>query len=341
MRHRITATAAARSASLLMVLAWTLTACGQGASAQGDAVPADSAADPAPEGYPLTVENCGNDVHFDAPPERVTLLESAPVTILEGIGVFDRVQSRAGFFPLDYYDDELAQRVQDIEAFSDDVDASGHLMISQELVVAQSPDLVLGLPDGLTREGLAEAGAATLTQELYCRDRSEEASFEDLYAEVERFGTIFDRQEAAAELTAELAERVAEVEERTLGEQRTAAILYPTVGGGPVYTYGTSSMAQPQLEAAGFDNVFADSDERVFEVQTEELIDRDPDVLVILYQGQQKDAEDALLQRAGIEGVSALAEERVHYQLFNFTEPASPLVVDGLEQIAEHFSQAE
>ena len=30
-------------------------------------------------------------------------------------------------------------------------------------------------------------------------------------------------------------------------------MLYPTVGGGPLYAYGTSSMAHPQLEAAGFE----------------------------------------------------------------------------------------
>ena len=267
----------------------------------------------------------------------MTLLESAPVTILDGIGVFDRVQSRSGFFPLEYYDDELARKVQGVEAFSEDMDASGHLMISQEEVVAQGPDLVLGLPDGVTRAGLADAGGAVVTQELYCEERGGEASFDDVYAEIDRYGEIFDRDQEAEGLNDELSDRVAAVEEQTRDENRSAAVLYPSVGGGPLYTYGTASMAHPQLEAAGLENVFADMDERVFEVQTEELIDRDPDVLVVLHQGEEQDAEDALLQRSGIEGVAAVSEGEVQYQLFNFTEPASPLAVDGLERIAEHF----
>lgn len=326
-----TATAVARLMCLSAVTALVVTACGDGGTAEREG------GHSSPEGYPVTIENCGHEVVFEAPPERVTLLESAPVTILDGIGVFDRVQSRAGSFPLEYYDDELAQKIQGVEAFSEDMDASGHLMISQEEVVAQGPDLVLGLPDGVTRAGLADAGSAALTQELYCEGRGGETSFDDVYAEIARYGEIFDRDQEAEGLSSELSDRVAAVEEQTRGENRSAAVLYPSAGGGPLYTYGTASMAHPQLEAAGFENVFADTDERVFEVQTEELIDRDPDVLVVLHQGEEQDAEDALSQRSGIEGVTAVSEGDVRYQLFNFTEPASPLVVDGLERIAEHF----
>lgn len=328
-----TATAAAcRLTCFSAVAVMVMTACGDGGAVEHEGG-ADSR-----EGYPLTVENCGHTVTFEAPPERVTLLESAPVTILDGIGVFDRVQSRAGLFPLEYYDGELAQRVQGVEVFSEDVDASGHLMISQEVVVAQAPDLVLGLPDGVTRAGLADVGGAVLTQELYCEGRGGEASFADVYAEISRYGEIFDRNQEAEALNTELSDRVAAVEEQTRDEDRSAAVLYPSVGGGPLYAYGTASMAHPQLESAGFVNVFSDIDKRVFEVQTEELIDRDPDVIIVLYQGEGQDAKDAILQRSGIEVVSAVSEGNVQYQLFNFTEPASPLAVDGLEHIAEYFS---
>lgn len=327
-----TATAAARLTCLSVVAVLVTTACGDGGTVEGEGGRSS------PEGYPITIDNCGHEVVFEAPPERVVLLESAPVTILDGIGVFERVQSRAGFFPLEYYDGELAQKVQGVEAFSEDMDASGHLMISQEEVVAQGPDLVLGLPDGVTRAGLADAGSAVLTQELYCEGNGQESSFDDVHAEVDRYGEIFDRGQEAEGLSNELSDRVAAVEEQTREEDRTAAVLYPSAGGGPLYTYGTASMAHPQLEAAGFENVFADMDERVFEVQTEELIDRDPDVLVVLHQGGEEEAQEALLQRSGIESVAAVSEGDIRYQLFNFTEPASPLVVDGLEHIADHFS---
>src|SRR5699024_12660579 len=64
----------------------------------------------------------------------------------------------------------------------------------------------------------------------------------------------------------------------------TAAVLYPSVGGGPLYTYGAGSMVTAQLEALDIENVFAGTPDRVFEISAEPLLDADPDVLVVLHQ---------------------------------------------------------
>ena len=71
-------------------------ACGssEGSTADGDSDGGGSA-----EGFPLELANCEATLTFDAPPERIVLLESAPVTTLDGVGVLDRVVSRAGAFP--------------------------------------------------------------------------------------------------------------------------------------------------------------------------------------------------------------------------------------------------
>ncbi|WP_035769758.1 ABC transporter substrate-binding protein [Arthrobacter castelli] len=295
-------------------------------------------------GFPVIVENCGTEVTFEAPPERVMLLESAPVTILDGIGVFDRVVARAGSFPPGYYDAGLSQAVESVPSVSDELNASGHLMISQEAVIGQTPDLVLGLPEGFSRQSLSAAGINVLTQELYCpggADGADEATFATLYDEIRRYGVVFDRRGAAAGLIKDLKSRVEAVKQRTAdGKDLTAAVLYPTVGGGPLYAYGSASMAQPQLEAAGLANVFADSDERVFEVQAEQLIAADPDVLILLYQGREQGTKRAVTSLPGAQTIDAVAEDRIMTQLFNFTEPASPLTVKGLEMIAEQLDRS-
>lgn len=286
--------------------------------------------------YPVTVPNCGTDVVFEREPERVVLLESAPVTTLEGLGVLDRVVSRAGSFAPEYYSDELNTQISDIPALSEDIDASGHLMLSQEVVIAEEPDLVLGLPDGMTREGLADAGANVLIQEVYCSQ--EETTFETLYDQIDVFGTVFNRSAEAAELIDSLQQRVTAVTDSTAdAPERTAAVLYPSIGGGPLYTYGTASMAHPQLEAAGFTNVFADAPDRVFEVSIEELIDRDPEVLILLGQGDLSGLVDEITALPGSDSLRALADDQVLVQPFNFTEPPSPLAVEGLERIVERF----
>lgn len=315
------------------VLLTSLAACGSTGT--------DSAADGA---YPVTVENCGVDVVFEQQPERVVLLETAPVTILDGLGVMDSVVSLAGVFDPAYYSDDLNAKIDEIPTLSDDIDASGHLMLSQEVVIAEQPDLVLGLPDGVTREGLDSAGANTIIQDIYCPEGPEEATtFDTLYGQVDEYGQIFGKQTEADELNASLKERVKKVTDQTAdGPERTAAVLYPTVGGGPLYTYGNTSMAQPQLDAAGFTNVFEEQDERVFEVSIEELIDRDPDVLVLLGQGEELDELEVEVERLpGSDSLTALEDGNVLAQQFNFTEPPSPLAVDGLERIVDEFGTGE
>ncbi|MFT2817344.1 ABC transporter substrate-binding protein [Leifsonia sp. A12D58] len=315
---------------------------GGSAEAEGEGLGEESGASVDANGntvYPLTVQNCDVDVTFDAAPERVILLESAPVTILHGLGVLDVVTLRAGLFPPAYYDDETNTAIEAIPSLGKDVDASGHLQISQEVVIAEQPELVLGLPDGITREGLADVGVSALIQPVYCPAGVGKTSFDSLYDQIESYGLIFDRNAEAAEMIESLQARVTDAKAAVdPSEGRTAAVLYPTIGGGTGYAYGNTSMSQPQLDAAGFTNVFADVDERVFEVSLEELIARDPDVLVLLYgDGDPADIKAAVTALPGADSLRAVANDDILVQRFNFTEPPTPLSVTGLETIIDRF----
>lgn len=324
----------AKRRGIQMVLVTASVALLAGCSAGANSSQSDAA-----QGYyPITIDNCGEEVVFNETPKRVMLLESAPVTGLAGIGVLDDVISKAGSFPDGYYAPELAQKVDAIPVLSDKIDASGHLMLSQEVVISQEPDLVFGLPNGITRAGLKDAGANVLVQNLYCHDKAQRASFDTLYDELALYGKVFNKNDEAKQLVDSLKKRVEAAEEKTKEQpKRRAAVLYPSVGGGPLYAYGAGSMANPQLEAAGFENVFEDVPDRVFEVGTEDLISRDPEVLILLYQGEKGQIEQEVLGLPGVDTVSAVKNGQVMTQLFNFTEPASPLTIDGLERIVDHF----
>lgn len=290
------------------------------------------------DGFPLTLTDCDAEVVLDAVPERVVLLDSAPVTTLDGLGVLERVVARAGSFPGGYYDADLSDRLGTIPMLSEDIDTTGHLQISREVVIAQRPDLVLGLPDGVTRGGLRAAGAEVLMPRSYCGGLEERASFAMLFEEITTFGAVFDRATEADALVTALQERIDAARDLPHGT-RTAAVLYASAGGGPVYAYGAPSMGTAQLDALGIENVFAGTAQRVFEVGTEPLLAADPDVLVVLHEGTVP--EEELLGSSRLESLRAVRENAVLPLLFNFTEPASPLIVDGLERIGDWLTQRE
>ena len=316
-------------ATAALVLA-TTTACG--ADAAGEEATAD--------GFPLTLENCGAEVTVDAPPERVVMLKSSAVPYLHALGVMDQVVARAGDYPADYYDAETQAELDDIPLLTDEMDTSGHLQISKEVVIAEEPDLVLGEVDNLSRDTLDAVDIDLLEEPAMCPEGVDDPGFDDVYSQLEAYGKVFDREDEAAKAVADLRKRVTELEKQKVGEGRTAAVLYPTVGGGVTYAYGTRSMAHPQLEAAGFEDVFADVDERVFEVSTEDLLKRDPDVIILLHNsGDPKQVEESITQLAGAEDLTAVRNGDVMAQLFNFTEPPSALSVDGLERIIDRFGR--
>ncbi|MEO9324248.1 ABC transporter substrate-binding protein [Nocardioides sp. C4-1] len=318
-------------AGALLVLAALLAACGDDAGAEPTSV---SEGD-----YPLTVQNCGADVTIERAPERTVLLTSSPVPFLHALGVMDRVVSRAGAYPAEYYDDETLAEIEDVDLLTDQLDSSGHLQISKEVVIGQEPDVVLGQVDNLSRESLEAVGIPQLVEPALCEEGIDDPGFDDVYAQMEFYGRVYGRPDQAADAVAELKERTAAAEALADTSGRTAAVLYPTVGGGVTYAYGNQSMADPQLEAAGFENVFGDVDERVFEVSLEELLGRDPDVLVLLHSdGDPADVEQALEDLPGADRLTAVTNGDVMTQLFNFTEPPTPLSVDGLERIVERFA---
>jgi iron complex transport system substrate-binding protein len=288
----------------------------------------------------VTVSNCGTDVTVTSPPERVVLLKSGAVPYLSALGVMDRVTARAGAYPSEYYDEQTLAALDEVPLLTDEMDTSGHLQISKEVVIAEEPDLVLGEVDNLSRSTLDAVDVPLIEEPALCASGADtDPSFDDVSDQLAVYGEVFDRQEEAAGAAAALEDRVAAVRERVEGAPtRTAAVLYPTVGGGTTYAYGSASMAQPQLEAAGLENVFGDTDERVFEVTLEELLGRDPDVLVLLHSdGDPAAVQAALEDLPGAEELTAVREGQVMTQLFNFTEPATPLAVDGLERIVDRF----
>lgn len=284
--------------------------------------------------YPVTITNCGTAVKFDAEPERVVLLKSAAVPFLHDLGVLDRVTARAGAYPKAYYDASTQQELDKIPLLTDKTDASGHLQISKETVIAQKPDLVLGQVDNLSRETLSAVDIPLIEEPALCETTRTKPTFDDIYRQMENYGKVFDKPSEATAAVAALKKRVTTAPQ----SGRTAAVLYPTVGGGTTYAYGTLSMADPQLKAAGFTNVFGNVDERVFEVTREELLGRNPDVLILLYSdGDPAAVEKAVTGLPGANQLKAVKNGNVMTQLFNFTEPPSPLSVTGLEMITKRF----
>jgi iron complex transport system substrate-binding protein len=85
---------------------------------------------------------------------------------------------------------------------------------------------------------------------------------------------------------------------------------------------------------------FADVDERIIDINVEELIKRDPDVIIATYGGSETDIKNDARAIEAIRGIEALdrvaAVRKGQIISINFAYlVGGPLAIDGLEIIAD------
>jgi ABC-type Fe3+-hydroxamate transport system substrate-binding protein len=150
----------------------------------------------------------------------------------------------------------------------------GGLEPSIERIVSLRPDLVLRFraeSDLATPRQLDEAGID------HVAIRPDGIS--DVHRIIGLLGTITGRGEAADSIRRELADGVEQVSERVAGADRPAVALL--LGGDPPLVAGGGTFLHELIEIAGGRNVFSDLRNLYAPVNVEEVIRRDPELLLI------------------------------------------------------------
>lgn len=299
-----------------------LAACGTGAAIPGP--------DGGPRGdFPLTVSSCGRDVTFDEPPRRVVTVGSVAAPLVAAAGAADRIVVRT--FETASFPGEYAPELDGVEVVAPTVE------LAREEIISRTPDLVISYEGAATgAEDLAGVGIDLLVSRGYCQDAA--GDLEDVFADIELYGRLFGTAEAATAEVASLRRRVAAVGERfpPAASARRAAALILSRDGGSLSAYGATSTVDEQMRLLGLANVFGDVPRRSFEANLETLVTQDPQVLILLTQGDQtpEGARRALLQRPELAAITAIRTDAVITVPFGYTGPG-PVAVEGLEVLAD------
>ncbi|WP_017577005.1 ABC transporter substrate-binding protein [Nocardiopsis kunsanensis] len=238
-----------------------------------------------------TIANCDMEVPADDPPERVFAAYQPAIETAHALGISDRLVGTA------YLDAQVPEEYADAQAEQEYYPN----LPSREELLSHNPDFVLsGFNDVFTEEqlgtraSLRELGVESWIPSPLCPSedgKSDETidpstvTMEHIYDDLRDLGTLFDTEDRAEEVVADMEDTVGEVTERLEGEiteedRPTVAIARPDdqgfrVAGGPDFSTEI-------IDLAGGVNAFADLDDgRNHAVSTEDLIERDPDFMLI------------------------------------------------------------
>ncbi|SDC66582.1 iron complex transport system substrate-binding protein [Sanguibacter gelidistatuariae] len=247
------------------------------ASATGEATAAG------PTAYPLTLDNCGFSVTFDAAPEAVLTIKSSTTEMLLALGLTDSIAATA--FP----DGPVADWLTDAAATNPAIATPlSEKAPGPEAVTEVEPDLVYaGWESNLTAESagdratLATLGVATYVSPSACKEAAYQPNpltFDDVFAEITEVGTIFDASDAAAAL---VADQRAELADITPDARGLTALWYSS---GSDIPYVGAGIGAPQMimDAAGLTNIAASVQDSWGPFSWEEVISADPDVIVLV-----------------------------------------------------------
>lgn len=283
-------------------------------------------------GFPVTIDHCGAAVTFDAPPRRVLTIGTVAVRLLHAVGASDRVTARAGEFGTPVAG-PAGQAVAEVPVISDEDP-------STEQIVGAGVDTVIGY--GLfnsTADDLAAHGIRALVNTGECGHDATGAatarSFDDIYTDLEDYGTLFGAGDRARTAIRELRTRVEAIASEAPGAGRTAVSVYFFAASSGLSADGTSGIADAQFEALGLRNAFDQADE-YFDLGPERLVGADPDVIVLGhgYSGETADeVRQRLLTLPGVADLRAVREGNV-IPVPVTERKADPSAVDGLETIA-------
>jgi iron complex transport system substrate-binding protein len=307
---------------ILSLLTLIATACAAVTPANPSALPATpSQPEPAkePTYTPVTIENCGLTFTYAKPPQRAVALNQHATEVMLALGLEDHMVGTA------YLDDQILSKYQ--AAYSQIPVLAGQYP-SLEVLLSVEPDFIYGgFPSAFQEEAagpqsdLLDLGINSYLTSGNCKPAGSAFSLDDVYADILNIGRIFGVEARAEALIAEIQASLTEVQAAVASVDTPLRVFLYDSGDDAPYTAACCGTAGLIIELAGGWNIFDDVAGNWGTVSWEEVIARDPEVIVLI-EAEWSTAEEKLellKSNPALAGLTAMKEEQIVVLPFSYT----------------------
>lgn len=266
-----------------------------------------------PDGMVQATDDAGQTVRLAAPASRVLSL------VPSGTEMVVAMAGRGLLVGRTRYDDDPA--LASLPTVGGGVDPS------LEAIVALRPDLVIvweSEAQGTLRGQLGAAGIPTFALQS--------ADTADVFSAMERLGHLLDRDSAATALAARVRAQLDSVR-RAVAGRPVPSVLY-VVGVTPAMTAGTSTFVIELLGVAGGRSVFADIRDGWPTLSLEEIVSRDPDIVLLPVSDDPTVRISTLQRTAGWRELRAVREGHVVTVSANLVNRPGPRMGEAAAELA-------
>ncbi|MBU5673136.1 ABC transporter substrate-binding protein [Paenibacillus brevis] len=254
----------------------------------------------------VEIENMGETLRFSEAPKRAVTLNQHATEVMLALGLEASMAGTA------YLDDsilpEYKEKYESIPVLSDKYP-------SKEIFLAASPDFAYaGWQSAFTEETLgsraelADQGVGTYIQESSNKPKP---TLEDVYQDILNIGKIFRVEERAEALVDGIRSDLENIQTQIGPVDQPLKIFVYDSGEEKAFTAANTYLTS-LINQVGGKNIFDDIDKGWAEVSWEEVVNRDPDVIVIVDYGDEtkEQKKERLMGMASLADVKAIQNER-------------------------------
>ncbi len=270
------------------------------------------------EAYPITLTDAvGNDVTVETAPENIVSMMPSNTEILFELGLADEI---VGVTDYDDYPEEAKEKEQ-----------IGGQEFNVEAIIGLDPDIVFGHESAL---GIGEDGYKQLEDAgIPVFVVKNAGSFEETYDVIQKIGQLTDKRLKAEQMIADMKVEVEDILAKVEEVEEERSVFVETSPAPDIYTPGKGTFVQEIVDMLGAKNI-ADDREGWFVMDPEEIVNRNPDVIIVMYDNIDTAVED-VYARDGFETITAIEEEQVIQVDENLTSRTGPRMAEGLKEFAK------
>lgn len=293
-------------------------------------------------GYPVTVQSCNRDVTFDAAPQRAVSNDVNLTEMMLALGLTGHMAGYTGVSSWKTLDETLRIGVAELPELSPEYP-------SKEVLLGADADFYFagwnyGMRVGgeVTPETLAEFGIAVyeLTEScIHIMDKPK-ASMDDLYNDLLNLGAIFDVSDRATALVDGYKTDLADFQATLPTLEAPVPVFVYDSGEDKPFTAGRFAIPTALIEAAGGRNIMDDVQSSWVEIGWEPVIERDPEVIVIVNYGDVTAAQkiDFMKSNPAFAAIPAVANDR--FVVLEYVEATpGPRNIAAVKRLAAAFRE--
>ncbi len=286
-----------------------------------------------------TVESCNRTVTFDESPKKAISNDVNLTEMMLVLGLAERMVGYTGISGWKTLDEEMRAGVKELPELSQKYP-------SKEVLVGADADFFFagwnyGMKVGgeVTPETLEPFGIKVyeLTESCIHIMNKSKANMEDMYNDLLNLGRIFNVEDKANELINNYRMEIQELTKNINTDDPLRVFVYDS-GEDTPFTAGFYAMPTALIEASGGKNIMNDFKKSWGTVTWEEVIDRNPEVIVIVNYGNvtAEQKKEFMMSNPAFAGIDAVKNDR--FVTLEYVEATpGPRNIKAIKKLSEAF----